>query len=409
MRILLLTDSYPPEVRSASHLMFELASGLTERKHEVTVVTASPGYNLAEGVAVPRTRFVSTSIESGVKVIRVWTLPIHKVGLFAKGIGQLGLIVSMFVGGLLAGPIDVIFIYSPPLTIGVAGLLLGRAKSAPYVLNVQDLFPQNAIDLGVLKGQVPIKFFETMELWVYKHSTLITLHSRGNAQHVLAKTHGTEKIEIVSNWVDLDEFPKNTDSALRNSLGLEGAFVVLFAGVMGYAQDLDIVIDAARILQTEKPIVFLLVGDGIEKQRLQSKVKKMNLKNVQFLPFVSKDRYPELVAASDVGLVTLRKSMKTPVVPSKILGYMAAGKPCVASLNPESDAISIVKNAGCGIVVPAEDPKALADAVKWLFQSQKVAREMGDRGRHYAEEHFSKCAALDRYEQLLSNCFIQKT
>ena len=146
----------------------------------------------------------------------------------------------------------------------------------------------------------------------------------------------------------------------------------------------------------------------MEKARLQRRVEELGLQNVRFLPFVSKEKYPELVAAADVGLVTLKKSMKTPVVPSKILGYMAAGKPYVASLNPESDAIAIVKNAGCGIVVPAEEPKALADAVRWLFQSQEIARAMGDRGRHYAEEHFSKCAALDRYEQLLQNCLIPK-
>jgi len=388
--------------------MFELAVGLTERKHDVTVVTTFPGYNIAEGAALPKTHFSSIIKESGVKVIRVWTLPFHNVGPIARGIGQLALTLSITGGGLLAGAIDAILVYSPPLTIGVAALFLSRIKRAPYVLNVQDLFPQNAIDLGVLKGRLPIRFFEAMESWVYKHAALITVHSEANARHIRAKACASRRIEVVHNWVDLAEYPIGINGyTFRSKYGLDGAFVVLFAGVMGHAQDLDTVIEAAKILQLEERIAFLLVGDGVEKARLVRRVDELGLRNVRFLPFVSKEKYPELVAAADVGLVTLKKSMKTPVVPSKILGYMAAGRPCVASLNHESDANAIVKNAGCGITVPAGDPELLADAIRRLFQSQESLREMGHRGRQYAEVHFPKCVALDRYEQLLKSCLIQ--
>ena len=408
MRILLLTDSYPPEVRSASHLMYEFANGLTERKHKVTVVTASPGYNLAEGTEVRRTRFASISEESGVRVIRIWSLPFHNVSRITRGIGQLGLTISMFIGGLISGKVDVIFIYSPPLTMGLAGVLLGRTKRVPYVLNVQDLFPQNAIDLGVLRGRLLIRLFESMESLVYKCANLITVHSVGNSQHILSKTHDSRKIKVIPNWVDLTEYQPGARGQIFRSKHniLEETVVVLFAGVMGYAQDLTAVIEAAWILRTEKQIIFLLVGDGVEKPRLQSQVKEWGLQNVQFLPFVSKEAYPELVAASDIGLITLKKTMRTPVVPSKVLGYMAAGKPCVLSVNPESDAISIVKNAECGIVVHAGDPSALAEAIRFLSQGKGDACEMGPRGRVYAEKHFSKCVALDRYEKLLQDLLV---
>lgn len=410
MRVLLLTDSYPPEVRSASHLMFELAQGLRERKHDVAVVTTFPRYNLVTGVTWPKARFASVSVERGVHVVRVKALPLHNVGPVLRGVGQLGLALSMMVGGLLAGPADVMLAYSPPLTMAVATRFLSRLKGAPYLLNVQDLFPQNAIDLGVLKGPFPIRFFERMESWVYEKAALITVHSEGNARHISAKTGNPSQLKVVHNWVDLDEYSRTTGGeAFRARQGLDGKFLVLFAGVMGYAQDLEVVIDAANVLRTCQDIVFILAGDGVEKPMLMEKARKLSLQNVKFLPFVSKEDYPGLVAAADVGLVTLKQSMRTPVVPSKILGYMAASKPFVASLNPESDANRMIEESGCGVSVPPGEPLAMARAIEQLFRSTDVARGMGVRGRAYAEHHFSKVKAIDRYDSLLSNLAMHTT
>jgi len=183
--------------------MFELAQGLAERSHEVVVVTTTPRYNLADGGKRSKARFISRVDEDGITVIRVSTVPFHNVGPVARGVGQLILPLSITAGGMLSGSVDVTLVYSPPLTMAVAALFLKRCKGAPYVLNVQDLFPQSAIDLGVLQSWSLIRFFEAMESWVYKHAAVITVHSKGNAQHLRARTRDLPRIEVVDNWIDV--------------------------------------------------------------------------------------------------------------------------------------------------------------------------------------------------------------
>ncbi len=405
MRILLLTSYYPPEIRSASQLMFELAQGLAARGHQVTVLTPASGYNLADGSKRPKARLVSFSEEDGVRVVRVLTAPFQMVGPITRGIGHLSLPFSLLVGGLLTGPADVIAVYSPPLTTAVGALMLSLVKGAPYVLNVQDLFPQNAIDLGVLKGRALIGIFRFLESWVCKHAAAVTVHSEGNCKHITLLVQDPARVVVVHNWVDLDAYRTFPDqNVFRVRYGLEGSFLVLFAGVMGYAQDLETVIEAAYELRDHKGIAFLLVGDGVGKPALLRKVETLGLTNVKFLPWVSPEEYPQLVAGIDVGLVTLKKGMKTPVVPSKLLGYMAAGKPVVASLNRESDAIPILETARCGVTVPPGDPKAMAGAIGQLYRSSSRRQDMGKRGRAYAALHFPKTKAIHDYESVLENC-----
>lgn len=405
MKVLLLSSSYPPEVRSASHLMYECATGLAKRGHCVTVVTANPGYHLADDVKKPRNRLLHIATEDGVRVIRVWSVPFHLVGPIVRGIGQLTLAFVITIGGWFAGPADVVLAYSPPLTMGVAARWLGRMKRAPYVVNIQDLFPQNAIDVGVLKNKVLIKFFQAMEAFVYRRAECISVHSESNKQWIRHMTDGRTVVEVVHNWIDVDEFAVDSDAGemFRARYDFRNRFIVLFAGVMGYAQDLDTVIEAARRLHHRQEILFLLVGDGVEKARLEKKVQQLGLTNVRFFPFVSKQEYPHLVAASNVGLVTLKKSMKTPVVPSKILGYMAGGKPVVASLNQESDGIAIIEQSQCGVNAPAETPGALAQAIEQLYHSRGQAQTMGQNGRAFAVQHFSKEIGLNHYEALFGS------
>ena len=409
MRILILTAAYPPEIRSASHLMAELAQGLAERKHEVAVVTPAPAYNLADGAPRSKRRLIMVSVESKVKVARVWTARFQMVGPVARGLAQLTLPFAVAAGGMWTGAADVILVYSPPLTMAVGALFLGRLKGAPYVLNVQDLFPQNAIDLGVLRGRLPIGFYRSMESRVYKRAAAITVHSEGNCRVVRAGVANPSRVTVVRNWVDLESYrTAGNGASFRSRHELEGVFLVLFAGVMGYAQDLDTVLEAARRLKSNREIVFLLVGDGVEKAALMRKAQAAGIGNVRFMNWVSQEAYPELVAAVDVGLVTLRKSMKTPVVPSKLLGYMAAGKPVVSSLNSESDAIPIIDESGCGFNVDVESPDAMAEAIEKLWKSPESARGMGERGRAYALAHFSRTRAVDDYEWILRNCANQR-
>jgi len=403
MRILLLTDAFPPEVRSSSHLMFELAEDLARRGHSVAVVTCAPRYNLAPG---DRERGWSAREQvSGVEVLRVPAPAIHHVSHWRRGLGQLLLPVAFYRAARRLARPDAILVYSPPLTLGVAAHWLARRWRSAFVLNVQDLFPQNAIDLGALRHPLLIAFFRWLERFVYRRAAALSVHSPGNAAWLRAQGIPADKLHIIPNWVDVEAFAgEDAGNRLRRELGLEDRFVVLFAGVMGYAQDMEMIVEAAARLTDEPRVVFLLVGEGSERAGVERRVLELGLKNVRLLPFVARADYPALVAASNVGLVTLKKTMKTPVVPSKLATYLAAARPVVASLNPESDACALIREADGGVLVPPGDAEALAVAVRRLLEHPQQAADLGARGRAFARAHLARPICTAQYEALLSRC-----
>lgn len=384
--------------------MYELAHELTARRHRVTVLTTFPKYNLTESSKKQIEKYPTNAEEDGIRVIRIKTLPIHNVNHIIRGIGQIFLPFLFFRSARSAGPQDVSVVYSPPLTLGLAAYLIKKMKGTPFLFNVQDLFPQNAIDLSALKQPMLIKFFRWMENFIYRKTDYISVHSSGNKDYLLSRRIKSDRVSVIHNWVDLDEYKiDGIPNPVREKDEFKGKFIVIFGGVMGYAQDLETVVDSANILKDHKQIIFLLLGDGAEKKSLMKKSQSLGLTNIKFLPFVSKEEYPFWVHAADVGLVTLKRSMKTPVVPSKILGFMAAGKPILASLNSESDGIRIVEEGQCGINVPAGDPRTMAEAILKLLADEEERRRMGQRGRLYAEKNFSRAACVTQYEEIFKN------
>ncbi len=400
MRVLLLTDAFPPEVRSSSHLMYELAEDLARGGHAVSVVTCAPRYNLAPGDL--NRPWSAREKMNGVEVVRVPAPAIHHVSHWRRGLGQLLLPVAFYRAARQLERADAILVYSPPLTLGVAAHWLARRWGSAFVLNVQDLFPQNAIDLGALRNPLLIAFFRWLERYVCRRAAAISVHSASNAAWLRAQGIAAAKLHVIPNWVDLEPFAREeAGGRFRRELGLEDRFVVLFAGVMGYAQDMEMIVEAAARLAGEPRVIFLLVGEGSERAGVERRVRELGLDNVRLLPFVSRQDYPALVAASSVGLVTLKQTMKTPVVPSKLATYMAAARPVIASLNSESDACALIRQADCGLLVPPGDPDRLAAAVRGLLEHPQQAADLGARGREYARAHLARPIGTARYEALL--------
>jgi len=369
MHVLLICDAYPPEVRSASVLTFDFATALKERGHAVTVLTGYPRYNLAEDAS----QYPEDSVEAGIRVLRVRTAPIKMVHPVRRGLAELTL-PSRFASAMRAvrEPVDVIEVYSPPLPLALAGWRLKRRYRCPMVLNVQDLFPQNALDLGIVRRGPVYAGLLALERLAYRCADAITVHSSGNRDFLISRRgQDSDHVHVISNWVDPSQFATSGAAALtggsyRRRWGLERRFALLFAGVLGPAQGLDTVIDAAWQARDVEDLVVLLVGDGTEKNRLIERCQARGQTNVRFEHFVSKDEYPKLLAECDVGLVSLAGSYHTPVVPGKLLGYMAAGVPALAALNGESDGHIILAESGAGISVPAGDAAALAAAMRRL-------------------------------------------
>jgi colanic acid biosynthesis glycosyl transferase WcaI len=399
MKFLLITDSYPPEIRSTSQILYDLVQELKNRDHEVSVVTTKPRYNLS-GESSKR-KYNKVTDEDGIKVVRLDTPSIHKVNYVKRGIATL-LLPFLFYKNIkkeIKKNPDIIFVYSPPLTLGLSGVWAKKYFSSKLILNVQDIFPRNAVDLGILKNPLLIKFFEIIENWVYKRTDVITVHSEGNRKFLLNnKDQLKEKVKVVHNWIDLSKFKIERKINFRNRYNLDSKFIILFAGVMGPSQGLDNIIDIAEKLKKEDKIHFLFVGDGSEKEKLKKKAN--GLKNVSFYPFVDKENYPDLLKSVDVGLVSLSSKNRTPVVPGKILGYMASGLPVLSVLNKESDGHGIIKKSDCGFSLIPEDKEGIINAILELKNNENNRKKLGENGRSFAENNFSKKVCVDEYEKI---------
>lgn len=401
MNILLITDSYPPEIRSASHLMQELAEGLRDRGHKVAVITSYPQYNLvAESKEI---QFNQYTVEDSIEVVRVKTLPHHKVNFIIRGISQLTMPYIFFsaIKKYIRHKIDIVIVYSPPLSLAVVGNMTKVKYGAKFIFNVQDIFPQNAIDLDILKNRFMIKIFEWMEKKAYTGADRTVVHSYGNREFLINKKQVREdKVHVLHNWIDIEPYVNITRTNIfRERYGVNGKFICLFAGVIGPAQGLDLLIKAANELKEIPEVCFLLVGDGTEKDKLMRMAEGYSLRNVIFKPFVSKEEYPKLAKDTDVGIVCLSSKNKTPVVPGKILGYMAASIPVIAFLNRESDAHGLIRDARCGYSAISDNHINMADAVRRIYHERERLREYSENGFKYVSEHFTKEACLNNLEK----------
>ncbi len=400
--ILIVADVYPPEVSSASHLMQELAEGLQKRGHRVFVATAYPRHYLVAG---QQPDFPALVNENGVKVLRIKILPHHKVNFIIRGLAQLTLPWLFFrqIKKNITEKIDSVFVYSPPLPMGLVGIRVKKYFGAKFVLNLQDIFPQNAIDLGILNNPLPIAFFERMERKIYREADLITFHSAGGRKFLIEKKSVPEKkIITLPNWIDLDSYGiSDRNLSFRRQWGLENKLIFLFAGIMGPAQGLDFLVEVVKSVIDLKEVVFLLVGDGMEKEKIEKMITENHLDNMLIKPFVSKEDYPYLAKEADIGLVCLSSKNKTPFVPGKFLGYLAAGKPVLAFLNKESDGFDLLAAADCGRAILTGDEKQAVTAVRELAGHRKELEMFGANGRRYLESHFAAEVIFDKIEEIL--------
>ncbi|MDO8469625.1 MAG: glycosyltransferase family 4 protein [bacterium] len=405
MKLLIVTDSYPPELRSASQLMAELAEGLAENGHEVTVATTVPAYNLAPGTVaeeVPR-----DEVRRGVRVVRIATLPHHKVPYLVRGISQLLLpgVFARAVRRSIRGPFDAVIVHSPPLPLALAASRLAHRYGARFIPNIHDIFPQNGIDL-VATWQKPLiqLFFGPMERTVYRRAETIVVPSALHARYLTdRRSVPAAKLRVIPHWIDTVPFDAApVGNRFRTAWGLANDFVFLFAGVLGPSQGLDLVLDAAESFRAVPRVKFLFVGDGTDRARLEGVARERKLENVIFKPFVSSAEYPELVKAMSVGIATLTSKNTTPAVPAKLMGYMAAGVPVVVAVHTESDALRIVREAECGFAAVSDDRTAVVAAFRAAYDARATLPALGANGYRYLTTHFSKKVGIAAWERVLA-------
>ena len=409
MNILLINNYYPPEIGAASHLYYYLAKKLINRGHNVYVLTGIPRYNIEKKIYLSyknqnRKKIIIENSSEGVKVLRVKLPYVERRQLLRRGLEHFEIAFKLFFyskKSLLSNPIDVSLVYSPPLTLYWTASRIRKMLGTPFVLNVQDLFPQAAIDLGVIKNPLLIRFFKQLEKKAYKESDLITVHSENNKKYIEKIADKPEKVLVVENWIDEDEIkPGNKGNEFAKKYGLVDKFVVSFAGTLGFSQDMEVIVRAANLLKNMKDIMFIIVGDGVRLEETKRLIKELQLKNILLIPPVPREKYPLVLNSSDLSLATLTKDVKTPVVPSKILSIMSAGIPVIASMNLEGDAPKLIENANAGYVVPPGDFRSLAEKIMILYKNPELRKALGRNGRNYIENNLSASYAAKIYEEI---------
>ncbi len=400
MRILILTQWYPPE---PAILLQELAQSLQSRGHELTVLTGFPNYPAGEIYSGYRLRWRQRETLAGVPVIRVPLYPDHS----RSGIRRVFNYVSFALSGALLGPWlasrpDVIFVYHPPLTISIPAYLLSRLWRVPFVYQIQDLWPETLRATGMLYNERLLDWIDRFARFMYARASQILVISPGFRENLLSKGVPAEKIHVISNWVEFeDNSITQPDPELAARLGLARRFNIMFAGNMGQAQGLETVIETAALLTDLPEVQFVLVGDGVALPRLTQAVQEKNLANVRFLGRYPQQAMPSLYALADALLVHLKdEPLFAITIPHKILTYLGAGKPILAAV--AGDAADLVTQVGAGIACPPENPQALGEVVRHLYNMSLEERQaMGECGFRAAHTRYSRNELVGNIETVL--------
>lgn len=400
MRILILTQWYPPE---PAILLQELAQSLESRGHKVVVLTGFPNYPSGELYPGYHLRLHQREILSGVPVIRVPLYPDHS----RSGTRRILNYVSFALSSAIIGPwitprADVVFVYHPPLTIGLPAYVLKRLWRVPFVYQVQDMWPETLRATGMLSNRSLLELVGRFAQFVYSKADEILVISPGFRENLIAKGVPAKKIHVISNWVELEDGPMpEPDADLAAKLGLAERFNVMFAGNIGQAQGLETVIEAAAMLTALPDIQFVFVGDGIALPRLEHAVRDKGLHNVRFLGRYPQQAMSSLYALADVLLVHLKDEPLFEItIPHKILTYLGTGKPILAAV--AGDAAALIVEAEAGIACPPENPQALCMAVKdFYFMPAEVRRKMGIHGLQAAHTDYSRDFLVSKIECVL--------
>ncbi|BAZ70393.1 MAG: glycosyltransferase family 4 protein [Pelatocladus maniniholoensis HA4357-MV3] len=402
MQILIYSYNYYPEPIGIAPLMTELAEGLVKRGHQVRVVTAMPNYPERRIYDAYKKKLYLTEYKNGVQIQRsyVWIRP--QPNLLDRVLLDASFVVTSFLPALRGWRPDVILATSPSLPVCIPTALLGWLQNCPVVLNLQDILPEAAIHVGLIKNQLLVKAFTVLEKFAYHTATKISVIADGFVENLIEKDVKANKIIQIPNWVDVNfirPLPKENNS-FRSKHQLNEKFLVLYSGNIALTQGLETVVKAASILQHIPDIKFVIVGEAKGLQRLQQECQNCGADNVLLLPFQPREQLPEMLAAADVGLVVQKKNVISFNMPSKIQVLLASGKALVASVPDNGTAARSIRQSGGGVVVPPEDPDTLAKAILDLYEHPEKVKTLGYNSRQFAVEQYSFDQALNHYESL---------
>lgn len=389
-RVLLVHQAFvsPREGGGTRHYEFARYSGA--HGAPFTIVASNISYLSGGETRAVRHLFHEETID-GIRVLRTRTLRTLHRSFTWRIASFLSFMVNSVLTGLRAGPCDLVMGTTPPIFQAFSAWALAALRRKPLLLEVRDLWPEFAIDMGVLRNPALIAFARVLERFLYRRAAHIVVNSPAYRDYLITRKNvDPARISLIANGVDPHMFaPEDDGSSMRRALALGDHFVVTYAGALGLANDIPTILRAAALLRDSPHIRILLVGDGKERPNLEAQAQREGLSNVQFTGARPKADMQAILAASDCCLATLQPiPMFAMTYPNKVFDYMAAGRPTVLAI--DGVIRTVIEAAGGGLFVPPGHPAELADAIRALSRDRTRCREMGRRAREYVVRHFDR-------------------
>ncbi|HZQ25951.1 MAG TPA: glycosyltransferase family 4 protein [Terriglobales bacterium] len=415
MKIIYVSQYFPPEMGAPAARVSELARRWCEQGHAVTVLTGFP--NHPTGVVVPEyrkqlRRLILREMFSGIDVLRTWLLPLPNRKAYERVLNYLSFSLSAAISGLFLETPDVVIATSPQLLVGLSGYWLARSRRVPFVFEVRDLWPESLAAVGA-GGEKSLlhRLLARLAAFLYRRADhIVVVTPAFKEQLVQCWRVPAEKISVVENGVETDLFhPDVLALGVREELGAEGKVLVSYIGTIGMAHGLETLLQAAVILQSEREDVLLLVlGEGAEKQGIQRRAQELGLRNVIFSNEQPRETIPAYICASDICLVVLKKTdVFRTVIPTKLLEYMACGRSVI--LGVDGQARAILDEAQAGFFVEPENARQLTDAVVVLACNPELRKQFGQNGRRFVVEKMSRRETAARYLEALNRVLTPAT
>lgn len=404
MKILIVVANFVPEIGSAAHIYYDLASAFVKRGHEVDVITSYPrSFYLDKNDKIKE--FLFNEEINGIKVHRYKNNTISRDNVVLRGFEHFWLPIAYYnLYKKLNKKFDVCLMYIPPLPLYyLARWIKGRDKT-PSVLNYQDFHPQELIDVGMMKNLLLIRLMEHIEKQSYKNADYITVMSNAGIDFIVKRGGNHNKITCIYNSVNpLDFDTISKIKTFKEKENISDKILVSYAGILSPFQGLDDILNAAKLLKDKKDIVFYIVGDGMAKNHLIERVKIEHLDNVKILPLQPRDEYFNIINSSDISIVSLDKHMSAPCLPGKFINLLGVRQSIIANIPKSNDVAYIVQTTKCGIAVEPDNPDQFAAAILRLRDDAELRYINGINGRKFLEEKMNLEKNVKEYEQIFNS------
>ncbi len=396
MHILLIHQAFAALDEPGGTRHHELARYLAAAGHRVSIIASPVSYLTGKGAKSAK---LTRDCDGLISIYRTYTYPALHKSFLHRLFSFFSFMISSFFKGISIRQVDLVWGTSPPIFQSFTAWLVARLKRKPFMLEIRDLWPEFAIAVGVLNNKILIHLSLWLEKFLYRHADLIIVNSPGFIEHIQDK--GGRNIHLIPNGADLAffEHAANKDKyALRKN---QQDFIVLYTGAHGMSNDLEVVLSAAKLLESQQHIKFILVGDGKEKTALIRKAGEIKLTNLEFRDPVPKTDMPAVIYQADACLAILKPvEMYKTTYPNKVFDYMAAGKPVILAIDGVIH--DVVEKANCGVFCQPGNPQALVDAILKLYQDPREAEQKGKNGRFYLQEHFDRAKIARDFIELMT-------